>query len=86
MVNGYVSFKTVLNKLYRDLNINVEIQESHVAEWVAEVLSKIGTYSQYQEVKTCLELVNGKAQLPLNFYKIVDISPVKGVVGVPDTF
>lgn len=74
MINGYQSYKTVLNKIYRDLNLTTEVSESNVIEWIAEVLDKIGTYNQYTEVKTCLELINGKAQLPKNFYKIVDIS------------
>lgn len=73
MITGYVNIKSVIAKLYRDLGINTEINEAHVIEWVAEVLSKIGSYYQYTEVKKCIELDNGKALLPCDFYRIKDI-------------
>lgn len=73
MVDKFVSSKNVLNKLYRDLGLNTEINEAHVIEWIAEVLEKIGTYSQYKQMKECLEVVNGIAKLPTNFYKISDL-------------
>jgi len=74
MINGFVSAKYILAKLYRDLNLNEEINESSVYEWIAEALSMIGAYSQYNEISDCLELVNGKAKLPCGFYKLVDIN------------
>lgn len=73
MVTGFTSIKTILAKLYRDLNINTEINESHVIEWCNEALLKIGAYSQFEEVSKCLELTDGKACLPNGFYRIVDI-------------
>lgn len=73
MITGFTSIKTVLAKLYRDLNINTEINESYVIEWVNEALLKIGAYSQFEEVSKCLELVDGKACLPNGFYRPVDI-------------
>jgi len=70
-INGYVSSKFVLNKLYRDLNIGTEINEAHLYEWIAEILAKIGTYYQYDEINTILELEDGKVKLPLDFYKLI---------------
>ena len=74
MITGYTNFRTVLNKLYRDLNINTEINETYVVSWISEVLDKIGAYAQYTEYKECLDLTDGKALLPCNFYRIKDIS------------
>lgn len=74
MVDKYVSSKAVIAKLYRDLGINKEINESHIIEWLAECLDIIGTFSQYKQYKKCIELTSGKAKLPQNFYKIVDIA------------
>lgn len=73
MINGYTSYKTVLAKIYRDLKLTTEVSEETVVEWIAETLDKIGTYNQYVEVKTCIDLIDGKAHLPAGFYKIVDI-------------
>ena len=75
MVHGYVSIKQVIGKLYRDLGLTTEINEAHIIEWIAEALSMIGTYSQYEQSKTCLEVDDqGRSMLPLNFYRIVDIA------------
>ena len=74
MITGFTNFKTVLAKLYRDLGINTEINEGSVIMWCSEVLDKVGAFSQYTPIKTCLELNEGKVQLPCGFYRIVDIS------------
>ena len=46
MIHGYLSINNVISKLYRDLDINEEINESHLIEWCAEALDKIDTYAQ----------------------------------------
>ena len=74
MITGFVSIKTLIAKIYRDLDINSEIPETSIIEWTAEALSMIGAYSQYDEVSACIDLVNGKAKLPLGFYKLVDVN------------
>lgn len=73
MIVGYNSIRTVISKIYRDLNINEEIPESSIVEWCAEALNMIGAYSQYNEVSDCFELKGGKAKLPCDFYKLVDV-------------
>lgn len=74
MISGFVSVKTVLAKLYRDLGVNRELNESSVVEWVNEVLLKVGAYSQFNEISACIELIDGKACVPNGFYKLVDIA------------
>ena len=74
MIYKYTSFKNILNKLYRDLNLTTEINESHVLEWCAEILAKIGAYAQYEEINAVLQLTDGKVELPCNFDKLVYIS------------
>ena len=73
MIYKYTSFKNILNKLYRDLNLTTEINESHVLEWCAEILAKIGAYAQYEEINAVLQLTDGKVELPCNFDKLVYI-------------
>jgi len=74
MIEGYVSLKTVLSTLYRNLGVNTEINEIDVVEWAAEALSMVGAYSQYQEVSVCTDLSKGKAKLPVGFQKLVDVT------------
>lgn len=75
MITNYKSIKSILAKIYRDLGSTTEINEGHAVEWIAEAMSLIGSYYQYEEIKTCLEVDdNGKAKLPTNFYRLVDIA------------
>jgi hypothetical protein len=74
MINKFVSINSILAKLYRDLDINTEISEASVVEWIAEGLSIIGSYNQFEEISECITITNGKVLLPCGFEKLVDIS------------
>lgn len=74
MIKGYTTIKTVMAKIYRDLGSTTEINEADAIEWIAEVLEKIGTFAQYDNNKVCLDITDGKAKLPTNFHKLVDIA------------
>lgn len=74
MITGYTSIYTLIDKLYRDLGVNYELNELDIVSWTAEALGMIGAYSQYNEISECLNLVNGKAKLPCGFHKLVDIN------------
>jgi len=74
MITKFTSFKTILNKLYRDLQLTNELNESHVISWCVDVLDKVGAYSQYEEKITYLELTDGKAELPYNFNKLIMVN------------
>lgn len=72
MITGYKSIKSIMAGLYRDLGYNTEINFSDIVEWVGESLSMIGAYSQYVEKQECVEICNYQADLPCDFYKLVD--------------
>lgn len=74
MISGYVTYKSILARLYSELGSLTEIQEDDCIEWIADALSMIDTFSQYIQINTILEMDEGKAKLPLNFYKLVDIT------------
>ncbi len=74
MINNFISYKQILAKVYRDTGLNSEIPESDAIEYIAEALSMIGAFSQYEIVPYCINLVNGKGLLPCGFYKLVDIT------------
>jgi hypothetical protein len=74
MVSSFVSIRQIISTVYRTLGSNSEINEIDAVEWGAEALGLIGAYSQYDIKPVCLELTNGKARLPLGFYKLVDIN------------
>lgn len=73
MVQGLVSSKVILDRLYRNLGINTEIPESNLIEWISDSLLLIGSYYQFEEINEVLEIVDGKVRLPNNFYKLISI-------------
>jgi hypothetical protein len=74
MTTNFVSSKVILDKLYRDLKINNELPVDDVIEWIGEALLMIGAFGQFEVETEALEIVNHKAQLPCNFYKLAEIS------------
>lgn len=69
-----VSYKYVLEKVYRDLGVNKELPEDDVTEWCGEALLKIGAYNQFIPKTTMLEINNCKASLPCDLYKLKQVS------------
>ncbi len=74
MIYKYKSLKTIIAKLYRDLGSTIELNESDIIEWIAEAMSRIGSYSQYLSKSTVLQVTNYKVQLPCDFVYPIDIA------------
>lgn len=74
MITKFKSVKSIINKLYRDLGVNVELNEINIIEWCAEAMSMIGAYSQYQNIATKWTVDNYRFKLPCDFVYLVDIS------------
>lgn len=73
MIYKYISAKAVIAKIHRDLNVNQELNEGEILEFIYEALSMIGAFANYEEITTTLEFQNGKAKLPCGFEKLVTI-------------
>lgn len=74
MVNKFKSIMSIIPGLYRDLGINTEINEGDIIEWCAEGLMLIGSFPQFEECKTIIEVKNHTASLPNNFLYIRNIT------------
>ena len=89
MINGYKSVKTIIAKVYRDLNIQEEDRWVAMVEWAAEALLFIGAFPQFQPKTEILTVENYKASLPCDYYKTVQImygtTPLIAATGSFDT-
>ncbi len=74
MIVGKISYKYILEKLYRDLGINEEIPEEDVISWIGEALAFIGAFDQFESRTFILNVENHKACLPAGFYRLQDIT------------
>lgn len=74
MVNKFKSIKSVIAGLYRDLDINTEINENSCIEWINEALMLIGSFPQFEENKIILEVCNHTVDLPKNFLYVRNVT------------
>lgn len=74
MITRFKSAKTIIAGLYRDLDVNVELGEQSIIEWIAEALNLIGSYAQLEEVSSIISVANHRVLLPCGFLYPKDIT------------
>ncbi len=74
MIDKYVSIKTLIAKVHRDLDIQEPDKWVSMIEWSAEALGLIGAFSQYIPKTVVLDTTGFKAKLPCDFYKVQQIA------------
>jgi len=74
MIAGKISYKYIIEKLYRDLGLNEELPEADLIEWLGEALLFIGAFRQFDSKTVILDVENHKACLPTGFYKLQEIT------------
>ena len=74
MIYKYKSIKTLIAKVYRDLNLHEEDRWASMIEWSAEALALIGAHQQYEPKTVNIEVDGYKAALPCDFYTLQGIT------------
>lgn len=60
-----ISIKNIVAKIYQDLDLNDEVDIGRLIEWCAEVISKIGVYTQLEpKPDVTIKINNYKAEIP----------------------
>lgn len=71
---SYVSIKTLIAKIYRDLQFTEEEHFVDIIEWCAEALDHIHVNPQYVSTPLCFEVDSYKTELPCDFIALDQIS------------
>ncbi len=75
MLNGKtISVKSIIAKVYRDLQLKDEEQFMDIIEWAAEALDHIHVYPQYESKAICFEVDSYKTELPCDFVALDQIA------------
>lgn len=74
MIKGYKSIKTLIAKVYRDLDLKDEDRWVSMIEWAAEALQLIGAYSQFVPKTKDIAISNYRGSLPCDYYKMIQVS------------
>jgi len=68
MLNGkQISCKTIIAKVYRDLQLKEEEAFTDFIEWMSEALDFIHVYPQYIHKSACICIKNYKGELPCDY-------------------
>lgn len=70
----FVSVKTIIAKLYRDLRLTDEEVFTDIIEWCAEALDFIHVSVMYENKNECLEVDNYKVELPYDFVEMIAVA------------
>ncbi len=73
MIYKYTSFKEVIAKVYRDLEIKDSNRWIDMIEWGAEALEKIGAIQQYDNIVEKYTVSDYRVKLPCNFIQLDQI-------------
>lgn len=70
----YISIKSIIAKVYEDLNTQLELRTGAIITWIGEGLEHINATLQYEEYRDIIQVKNHKAKLPCDFYSLKAIS------------
>src|SRR6476619_1354504 len=75
LTNKTISYKSIIAKLYRDLQLkDEEGLIGDILEWTGEALDKIGVYNQFEEKSCIISVSNYKGNLPNDFSGLIQAS------------
>lgn len=94
MYNGKLtSIYSVLEKLYRDLNLDFTVNFEDAAEWIGDALSELKIPAYYTDMVTdgntelnhpdFIEIIDGKGKLPCNLFSITQTAAVQFCDNLP---
>ena len=77
------SSKTILRKVFRDLNLNNDNWIDDAIEWIGEALEHIGSSAQLEKKVCMIDILDFKGSLPADLYYVnqVAINASEGAVG-----
>jgi hypothetical protein len=70
----YISINSIIAKVYEDLNAQIELRIGAIITWACEALEHINATFQYLEKYEKIQIIDHKAKLPCDFFKIKALS------------
>lgn len=67
MIYKFTTVKTVIAKVYRDLDLQEEFRWQSAIEWIYEALQFIGSYAQHERKVALIPIENHSGMLPCDF-------------------
>jgi hypothetical protein len=65
-----VSYKTIVEKVFRDFGFNYDIQDEEALEWIAEFMAHTNSGVVMEDKIAYITICDGRGDLPVDLYKI----------------
>ena len=78
-----VSYRAIMDKQFRDFGF--EIKDEAGMEWIAEFMAQTKVGIVMDNSVAYLEVCDGRADLPYNLYKIIQVSKLEGVENLTES-
>lgn len=74
-----VSYKTIMNKLFRDFPFQEKINDEECLEWLAEFMAHTNSGVVMESKVSYIDIKDGRGDLPFDLHKIKQVATVTGV-------
>lgn len=79
-----VSYKTIVEKVFRDFAFNYDINDEECLEWLAEFLAHTNVPVIMSNTIDYIEIHDGRGELPANLYKIKQAAELVEVLNIEE--
>ena len=79
-----VSYKTIVDKVFRDFGFKYDINDEEVLEWLAEFMAHTNSGVVMTDEIAYLTICDGRADLPEDLYKIKQTAQLEGAKDIDD--
>ncbi len=79
-----VSYKNVVDKVFRDFGFKYDINDEEVLEWLAEFMAHTNVGLVMTDKVAYLDICDGRSDLPLDLHKIKQAAELQGVTSTEE--
>lgn len=72
-----VSYKMIIEKVFRDFGFNYEMQDEESLEWLAEFMAHTNSGIVMEDKLGVIKIIDGRGELPFDLYKIKQTATAK---------
>lgn len=74
-----VSYKSIVDKVFRDFGFNYDLQDEECIEWLAEFMAHTNTGIVMEAKIAYIKIQDGRGDLPKDLYKIIQTATLLGI-------
>jgi hypothetical protein len=81
-----VSYKTIVEKVFRDFGFNYDIKDEECLEWLADFMAHTNSGVVMKDDVAYISIKDGRGDLPLDLYKIKQTACLTGITTIEEAY